>query len=110
MPALAVMRVLHVAAPRQRVKTVALEHAVNGNGQARDDNDVTQASNLLGMTQVGHDRQRNHDVGEKAVRALQPLIGAEPTDKGRHAKERANQVGDNQQANRQQKRRAPERP
>lgn len=64
------MTLLHVAAPGQRIEPVALENAVNGDGQARDDDDVTQATDLLGVTQVGHDRQSDDHIGEEAVRAL----------------------------------------
>ena len=97
---------LNVAAPRQRIESGSLQQTVDGNRHADDDNRVGHAPPLLGPPQVSQHQEKDHDVGQHGVGALQALVGAEKADTRVERKDRADQVGKDQQQRRQHQRRA----
>jgi len=70
----------HVAAPGQRVQPGVLDDAVDADGQARQDDRVQQAADLVARAQVGQHHHEDGDVAQVGERALHPDIRAEEAD------------------------------
>ena len=98
----------NVTAPGQWVDIIVLDHAVDRDRQAGQDNRVLQPAQLFGPAQMGRSQRGDGHIAEKRVGALQPLIRAKPTDKAGQAKDGADQIRNDQQHHRDKERIAPD--